>query len=178
MAENHDNDLKDAKVVETSEAYKESDDHVPAPTDMYGTLDTSGTAGTAHSRLEEVTPVFDVAAKQDAITAARALDPEDKEVPESLVILPEGQQLVQGDPEAARTRIQNKAAAAAKEPVVLGGETAAQEDASQSGDEAAKDAKADQARTEGSAGTVKSEGDAARTVEADAKQAKAASTKK
>lgn len=164
-------------VVETAEAYKESDEHVPSPTDQYGTLDTSGTAGTAHSRLEEVTPVFDVAKKADLATAARALDPNDDSVPASLVVLPEGQQLVAGDPEGARKRIENAAAAASKEPVVLGGKTLAQEEAAESGDDAAQKAKADLANTGESAGTTKSGTDAADTVAADSAKAKAAAKK-
>jgi hypothetical protein len=69
-------------------AYKESDDHVPDATNQYGTVDTSGTAGTAHARLEEVTNVFDEARKQDLETAVRALDPKDDEVSSALVVLP------------------------------------------------------------------------------------------
>lgn len=72
-----------------SDVYKESDDFVPEPTAQYGTLDTSATAGAAHSQIEEISPVFQVADKQNAEVAAKALDPEDDSVPASVVVLPD-----------------------------------------------------------------------------------------
>ena len=70
-------------------AYQESDDHVPNPTDQYGTLDTSGTAGAAHAKLEEITPVFEVASAQEAQVAAKAIDPKDESVHPSMVTMPD-----------------------------------------------------------------------------------------
>lgn len=79
-----------AKQVDISAApYMESEDHVPDPMNVFGTLDTSGTAGGNHERPEHMTPVFEAATAQDLAYAARAVDPEDTEVPESNnVILP------------------------------------------------------------------------------------------
>jgi len=70
--------------------YRESDEHVPDPTHVYGTLDTSGTAGGNHEKLELISPVFDVAKAQDVAFAARAVDPDDDEVDENThVVLPD-----------------------------------------------------------------------------------------
>ena len=49
--------------------YVENPNHVPNPTDMYGTLETSGTGGAAQGRIEEVTPIFDVAKAADLDTS-------------------------------------------------------------------------------------------------------------
>src|ERR1700745_375263 len=95
-------DFDPRHAVKLGGAYKENDDHVPNPTDQFGTVDTSGTAGTAHARIEEVSPIFEVAKAQDMVTAARALDPEDTDVPESLVVLPQGTQIVEIDHEAIK----------------------------------------------------------------------------
>lgn len=133
---------QDAVVV--GGAYKESDDHVPNPTHQFGTVDTSGTAGTAHSRIEEVSPIFDVADAQNAVTAARALDPDDKDVDESLVNLPAGQVLEVVDKDAVRERIQAKADAVVAEPVEVGGPTKAQKEAAESGGTGAQTAQEQQ----------------------------------
>lgn len=121
-----------AKAVKLASAYSEdNDDFVPDPTHQFGTVDTSGTAGIADSRIEEVTPIFDVAKAQDAVAAARALDPDDPDVPEMLVNLPTGVTIVQGDPEAAREAVQAKGEAAAAEPVEVGGPSLAQRKAAE-----------------------------------------------
>ena len=69
--------------------YQENENFVPEPTAAFGTLDTSGTAGAAHSRVEAISPVFEVAEKQNALNAAKALDPDDDSVPASLVVVPD-----------------------------------------------------------------------------------------
>lgn len=111
--------------------YKESDDHLPDPTDQMGTVDTSGTAGTAHGRIEEVTKIFDVAKAQDLQTAARALDPKDTDVSESLVTLPAGPTIIQGDPKEAAERVKTAAKEATKSPIEIGGPTLAQRQAAE-----------------------------------------------
>lgn len=75
-------------VVDTAPdgAYKESDEHVPDPTAAFGTLDTTGTAGGQNERIEHITPLFDAARAQGLQRAARALDPNDTEVPSSEVV--------------------------------------------------------------------------------------------
>lgn len=109
-----------------ADVYKESDSFVPNPTHQYGTLDTSGTAGAAHSRLEEVTPVFDVAKAQNAIIAKRAVDPDDPEVPSYLVTMPPGTNFVPVDVNAIEDRVAKQGAAAEENPIVVGGPTASQ----------------------------------------------------
>lgn len=96
------------------EGYVENPDFVPNPTDAVGTLDTSGTAGTAHGKIEEVTPIFDVAKQQDLATAAKALDDKDDSVDAALVTLPTGSTIVNEDPDAAKRRVK-EAAKAVKE---------------------------------------------------------------
>lgn len=118
--------------------YQESDKFVPEPTAQFGTLDTSGTAGVAHSRLEEITPVFDVARKQEAKAAAAALDPEDDSVPASLVILPDSDRTKD---EAVET-VKARAKAVEDDEVTLLTErkTLAQKQAEETGDEAGQKA--------------------------------------
>ena len=69
--------------------YVEDENFVPEPTAQYGTLDTSGTAGSAHGKIEEVSPVFAVADQQNAVQAAKAIDPKDDSVHPSLVVVPD-----------------------------------------------------------------------------------------
>ena len=94
-----------------TERYQEDPDFVPNPADYTGTLDTSGTAGAAHGKIEAVTPIFDIAKHQDLQTAAKALDPDDDTVSESSVVLPTPVITTQagGDADAARERILAKA---------------------------------------------------------------------
>lgn len=127
--------------------YVENPDHVPNPTDMYGTLDTSGTAGAAHGKIDEVTPIFEKARQDDLATAARALDPDDDGVDSSLVVLPQGQNIVPVDPEAEAERIKGVAATAAESEVDLTSPrmTGPKKEAAQSGPEAAEVAEAQQA---------------------------------
>ena len=105
--------------------YSESQDFVPNPTDVVGTLDTSATAGAAHGRIESVTPVFDIAKRENALVAARAVDPDDDSVSISAVTLPGGEM----NREEAINLIKEKASAS--KPVVLGGPNEFQEQAAE-----------------------------------------------
>lgn len=87
-----------------SDVYKENDNFVPEPTAQYGTLDTSATAGAAHSKIEEISPVFAVADKQNAEVAARAVDPDDDGVPASAVILPDSDRSYDDAVDAVKTK--------------------------------------------------------------------------
>lgn len=134
MAERRSEAVKGAKeydpatAVQMGGAYMESDDHVPDPTHQFGTVDTSGTAGTAHSRIEETTAIFDVAKQHDLVTAARALDPDDTDVSSSLVVLPGDLRDMEEAKEAVRAAAENALA----NPVEVGGPTLAQREAAES----------------------------------------------
>lgn len=125
-------------MSETSNIYKESDDFVPDPTDAFGTLDTSATAGAAHGRVEAVTPIFEVAKKQDAIAAAKALDPDDDSVPASLVVLPEGMVVREAGTQEAADRVKAAGKNAKENPVEVGGPNPFQEEAAESTAKSAK----------------------------------------
>ena len=113
-----------------TERYIEDPDHVPDPTDMLATLDTSGTGGHANESLDETTNVFQVARAQDLDTARRALDPDDPSVSQSLVILPPGEDA----PGEAKRRVL-AAADAVSEPDLIRDKSPAQEEAAQSEDD-------------------------------------------
>jgi len=144
MAERRSEAVKGAKEYDPQKSirmggnYKESDDHIPDPTHQFGTVDTSGTAGMADSRIEEVTPIFDVAKQQDLVMAARALDPEDTDVSSSQVILPGDLR----DQETAKEEVRRQAEALLAEPIEVGGPTAAQRAAAEEGPQAEEKAKA------------------------------------
>lgn len=147
-----------AKAEETEEAprgYVENPNHVPNPTDAYGTLDTSGTAGAAHGRIEEVTPIFDVARQQDLATAAKALDPDDDSVDSSLVVIDQGQRLSAVDPTVDEERVKASAAKVADEPVDLTSArvTPPKAQAAESGPEAAETAASQSPAAEGAGAT-------------------------
>jgi hypothetical protein len=145
--------MPDTDVATTKpegERYVEDPDFVPDPTHQFGTLDTSGTAGAAHARIEEVTPIFDVADQENAKQAARALDPNDKEVPSSLVVIDQGQRMHVADEESVKRRIEERAATA--KPVRIFGPTMAQKQAAESGVEGAETAQSQQENQAGSAG--------------------------
>lgn len=91
-------------------AYKENEHHRPDPTHMYDQYNTSGTG--AHDDLSDITPVFDHARHRAQIQAGRALDPRDKEVPETSLIFQDGS----FDREAAERRVKEAAAEAKKNP--------------------------------------------------------------
>jgi hypothetical protein len=131
-------------MPKTEAPYQESDHHIPSATDQTGTLDTSGTAGAADSKIEEVTSIFEEARKQELDTAARALDPEDTEVHESLVTLPTGAHLAHSDPEAARERVVEKAKAVRKHDTSPHRPSPAQKQAAEEGDKGAQRAQAQQ----------------------------------
>lgn len=139
--------MADASVLVTTnkDGYFESEDHRPSPLFQYGTLDTSDTAGGAHQRVEEVAPVFEVARRQNLATAARALDPEDTEVPAELVTLPTGSVTVTGSTrtaDEAKEEIASALASAAEDPLVLGGPTEEQRKAAEATPEAEAEAPA------------------------------------
>ena len=135
-------EVQDAVTV--GGAYKESDDFVPSPTDVFGTLDTSNTAGAADSRIETVTPIHEVAKAQDAIVAAKALDPDDDSVDSSLVVLPQGLVISESGEQEARERVQTVGQKAAESPVEIGGPNPFQKQAAESGEKAAETAEAQQ----------------------------------
>lgn len=110
----------DEPVLKLGGAYKESDSHVPSPTDQFGTLDTTDTAGKADHSVQDVSPVFEAAKAQNLLQAARALDPEDTEVPSSLVILPGDDDR---DKETAKEEILNQAKTLSQDKVEVSDET-------------------------------------------------------
>ena len=121
--------------------YVENEDFVPEPTAQFGTLDTSGTAGSAHAKIEEISPVFAVADHQNAVQAAKALDPKDPSVHESLVILPDS---ARGYDDAVKA-VKDKAKAAKAPDPLQNRTTPAQEQAAESGADAGAAAAAQQA---------------------------------
>lgn len=125
--------------------YVEDEDFVPNPTDQYGVLDTSDTGGGAHQHLEEISPIFDVAKKDAAIVAGRALDPDDPDVPESLVVLPQGQNIIPVDTEAHKEKVVQAAKEAEKtRDDSLDGRGPAQRQAAEEGPKATRKVKAQQ----------------------------------
>lgn len=118
---------------------EDSEDWTPNPHFQYGTLDTSDTAGAAHQNVREISPVFDVGRAQALALAARALDPEDKDVPESLVVLPE-EPLTN---EEAKKQLADRVEALKDEKIVLGGPTAEQRAAATDADGNVADAPKD-----------------------------------
>ncbi len=166
------------ETTETApQGYVENPDHVPNPTDLYGTLDTSGTAGAAHGRIEEISPLFEKARQDDLATAARALDPDDDGVPASLVVLPEGQKLSVVDPEAEAERLKQVAAKSAENPVDLTSSrvTPPVAEAAESGPEAEAVAEAQQA--EQGAGSGATDGGGTPPEKAKTDEAKASGEK-
>jgi hypothetical protein len=101
---------------------EDSENFTPNPHFQYGTLDTSDTAGAAHQNIKEVSPVFEVGRAQALQLAARALDPEDKDVSESLVVLPEESLTA----DEAKRNLADRVQAYKDEPIVVGGMTAEQ----------------------------------------------------
>lgn len=118
-------------AVKVGGAYKESDDHVPNPTDLYDQFNTSGTG--SHHVIEDVSPIFDVAKRESKILSGRALDPNDP-TPESHVVLPEGQRLITEDLDKVRDRLKKEAKEAEKNPVEVGGPSPSQRLAAEGGD--------------------------------------------
>jgi hypothetical protein len=85
----------------------------------------------ANSRIEEVTPIFELANKQDRITAARALDPDDDEVTRSHVVMPTGQVFEALDKDEIIDQARRAATKVVDEDVVMGGPTASQKAAAE-----------------------------------------------
>lgn len=102
----------------TMVGYSEDENHRPDPMFQYGTVDTSDTSGGAQSRIQEVSPVFDVARAQNLETAARALDPKDP-TPSELVVLPAEANTA----EIATDRLHAAVAELKDNPVEIGGLT-------------------------------------------------------
>jgi hypothetical protein len=117
----------------------DSEDWVPNPHFQYGTLDTTDTAGAAHQNVREISPVFDQGRAQALALAARALDPEDTDVPESLVVLPE-EPLTN---EEAKRQLADRVEALKKDKIVLGGPTTEQKAAATDADGNVAEAPAD-----------------------------------
>lgn len=116
-----------AAGVKIGGTYVESEDHIPRATDQYKQYKTSGTG--AHEQIEEISPIFAADKQVLAVEAARALDPEDKGIPRERVILPDDKE----DNDAAIKRVNAAAKRAQKDPVVVGGPSAAEKDAALSG---------------------------------------------
>lgn len=72
----------------TSTPYKESDDHVPNPLFVSGTVDTTGTGGDLAQSVNEISSVFTQARAAALGAALNAVDGHPEGAPES-VILPE-----------------------------------------------------------------------------------------
>lgn len=127
-------DLSKLIVTNTDRYSEDNENHVPNPLYSTGTLDTSDTAGSADSAIEEVSPVFEAARAQNLVAAARALDPDDDGVPAELVVLPQGSVTVTGSVRTAEEAKAEIAAALnklAESPVEIGGATPAQKEAAE-----------------------------------------------
>lgn len=108
---------KDAELVAVdTDAYFENEEYVPDPLHQYGTLDTSDTAGGAHQDIREISPTFEAARAQNLRTAVRALDPDDPEVGEDLVVLPQNERTA----DDGRRAVERSVKALIDNPVKLG----------------------------------------------------------
>lgn len=110
-------------------AYKESDDHVPNPTDMVKQFNTEGVG--AHGKIEEVAPVFEVDKVKTAEEILAAADPDNDAVPASRLLLPN---LTEDNTEARDEAVALAEARVAK-GVVVGGPTPYEREAALEGDE-------------------------------------------
>lgn len=79
------------------------------PTAMSGTFDTTDTGAGHHTKVENLAPIFEVARAHDLAYARRALDPDDEEVSAEHVQVSQGVSMVQGDPDAERQRVLDRA---------------------------------------------------------------------
>jgi hypothetical protein len=79
--------------------YVERDDFVSNPTDMVGEFNTV-TEGSFLGSVTTPSPIFDRAREIDLRTALRAVDPNDTEVPEHLVVLPDSGRTIDGAKQA------------------------------------------------------------------------------
>lgn len=122
-------DALDAPLF-TYSGYVENENHVPDPFFQSGNVDTSDTSGTANNSVNEISPIFEIARRQNLRTAARALDPNDPSVPAELVVLPQSTVTVSGSARTAdegREAVVNAVKAAAEKPVEVGGLSPAQQ---------------------------------------------------
>lgn len=122
--------------------YMEDQDHRPEPTAQYGTMDTSDTAGGAQNSIEEIAPIFRAARAQNMIAAARALDPDDEDVPAEMVTLPQATVTVTGSARTAdegRRDVANALRKLADSPIQLGGPSPEAERAGQENPNATAD---------------------------------------
>lgn len=110
------------EAITVDEAYKESDDFVPNPSDMRGTYNTSGLG--ASERIEEVSSVFEVDKVNVAQEIVDALDP-DSPVSSSKVLLPNP---VESNEEAL-DQIETAAERRLEQGAVIGGPGPAERDA-------------------------------------------------
>ena len=114
--------------VKIGGGYVEDKDHVPNPTDMVSTFNTSGLG--AHQRIEEVSPIFEVDKVKTAEQIVAALDPKDTSVSSDRVLLPEATD----DNETAKKTLLEAAKERASQDVVVGGPTPAEREAAEETD--------------------------------------------
>ena len=162
--------------IKVGGAYKESDDHIPEPTDMVAQFNTEGVG--AHGKIEEVSPVFEVDKVKTAQEIEAALDPKNDAVPSSRVLLPEATT----DNETARKEIAEAAKARLKQGVVIGEATPAERQASLEGEEgsqaAAEVERGNAAANSTGTRTAGQHGDARKTGGSDSEETRATSTAK
>lgn len=132
-------DNKDESATEAVTPYKESDEHVPAKTDMYGVFQTSGTG--AHHDPATASPIYDTDRQFIAEEVLKALDPEDP-TPSDRVLFAEPKAAVVSDTEGERNALKDLAQARLDEEVVVGGPSKAEAEAGESETKPAKTAAA------------------------------------
>ena len=110
-------------------AYKESDSHVPNPTDMVAQFNTEGVG--AHGKIEEVSPIFEVDKVKTAQEIVGALDPDNDAVDSDRVLLPN----VEQDNEVAKENLLAVAEKRVEKGVEIGGPTPAEREAALEGEE-------------------------------------------
>lgn len=124
-------------------AYKESDDHVPNPADLYGTFNTHGVG--AHHDPATISPIFDVDRKSVATQIKNALDPENPE-PSDRVLFAAPQAVVSADTEGEKQALMERVDAELADDVVVGGPSRPEAEAALSGEEGTEAAEAQEAK--------------------------------
>ena len=104
-------------------AYKESDAHVPASTDLYGVYNTSGTG--ASQDPATASPIYDTDRQAIAAEILKALDPEDP-TPSSRVLFSDAQVVKTSEADAEKAALKASAEASLGNPVVVGGPSKAE----------------------------------------------------
>jgi hypothetical protein len=122
-------------------AYKERDDFVPNPTDMYGTFNTHGVG--AHHDPATVSPIFEADRVRAAQGVIDALDPENP-TPSDRVLFAAPVPVLAADNEAEKEELLKAAQARVDQGVVIGGPSEAEKKAALSGQEGADAAAAQQ----------------------------------